>query len=264
MTIRLVNAAVEATALAAGDRSHAEGSQSSALGAQAHAEGTLTVASGTAAHAEGSTTTASGAYAHTEGSGTTASASYARAQGRGAWAQRHGQHAQSSFLASSVQASSAQWSLYTTGGLLPSGNGSTVELVFTADGVVSPAGSVLTVPLKSVLLARYDIVARPNNDPDVNANGVYWTGTMLLGRGNATGTTASYSQGAAAPATAPLTLPQTYSFDSLSAAVSLQCSIVSTDTTNNYWRLLATNGNTAAIGFSLMGVLQVVELYTNT
>ena len=56
-----------------GDRSHAEGNQTTASGSDSHAEGSNTIASGNDSHAEGGVTKASGRYSHAEGNGTTAS-----------------------------------------------------------------------------------------------------------------------------------------------------------------------------------------------
>ena len=66
---------------ASGIASHAEGSGTTARDSNTHAEGYITKASGQCSHAEGSHTTASGGFSHAEGSGTTASGTDAHAEG---------------------------------------------------------------------------------------------------------------------------------------------------------------------------------------
>ena len=66
---------------ASGIASHAEGSGTIASDSNTHAEGYITKASGQCSHAEGSHTTASGGFSHAEGSGTIASGTDAHAEG---------------------------------------------------------------------------------------------------------------------------------------------------------------------------------------
>ena len=67
---------------ASGDCSHAEGYNTTASGYGSHAEGNNTTASGYDAHAEGFRTTSSGDYSHAEGNNTTASSQYSHVQGK--------------------------------------------------------------------------------------------------------------------------------------------------------------------------------------
>ena len=64
-----------------GDRSHAEGYNTTASGQYSHAEGYNTTASGDFSHAEGGSKTASGRYSHAEGYNTTASGDFSHAEG---------------------------------------------------------------------------------------------------------------------------------------------------------------------------------------
>ena len=81
---------------ASGIASHAEGSGTIASDSNTHAEGSSTTASGQCSHAEGSHTTASGGFSHAEGAGTTASGTDAHAEGSsttasGLWSHAEGQ-----------------------------------------------------------------------------------------------------------------------------------------------------------------------------
>ena len=67
---------------ASGQCSHAEGYNTTASGYGSHAEGNNTTASGYDAHAEGFRTTSSGDYSHAEGNNTTASGEYSHVQGK--------------------------------------------------------------------------------------------------------------------------------------------------------------------------------------
>ena len=67
---------------ASGQCSHAEGYNTTASGYGSHAEGNNTTASGYDAHAEGFRTTSSGDYSHAEGNNTTASSQYSHVQGK--------------------------------------------------------------------------------------------------------------------------------------------------------------------------------------
>lgn len=81
--------------IASGNRSHAEGYQTTASGYYAHAEGMITTASGPlASHAEGTNTTSSGMSSHSEGSSTVASGNNSHAEGSGTIASSNDQHAQ--------------------------------------------------------------------------------------------------------------------------------------------------------------------------
>lgn len=67
---------------ASDDCSHAEGYNPTASGKWTHAEGNRTTASGNGSHAEGYNTTASGQFSHAEGFKTTASGNYSHAGGK--------------------------------------------------------------------------------------------------------------------------------------------------------------------------------------
>ena len=67
---------------ASGQCSHAEGYNTTASGYGSHAEGNNTTASGYDSHAEGFRTTSSGDYSHAEGNNTTASSQYSHVQGK--------------------------------------------------------------------------------------------------------------------------------------------------------------------------------------
>ena len=64
-----------------GNKSHAEGNDTTASGVSSHAEGVYTTASGSQSHAEGKSTTALGNNSHAEGYYTTASGNYSHAEG---------------------------------------------------------------------------------------------------------------------------------------------------------------------------------------
>ncbi len=78
---------------ASGTYSHAEGSYTTASGGYSHAECISTTASGDFAHAEGGYTTASRPYSHAEGSYTTASGDYSHAEGKSTKASGNSSHA---------------------------------------------------------------------------------------------------------------------------------------------------------------------------
>ena len=71
----------DASNVASGTASHAEGYNSTASGNYSHAEGQYTIASAQASHAEGSVTTASGVNSHAEGGITLAQANGSHAEG---------------------------------------------------------------------------------------------------------------------------------------------------------------------------------------
>ena len=77
---------------ASGDYSHAEGGGTTASFGSSHAEGSGTTASGQASHAEGNSTSASGGFSHAEGIGTTASGDASHAEGGGTIANHKDQH----------------------------------------------------------------------------------------------------------------------------------------------------------------------------
>ena len=79
---------------ASGDRSHAEGNNTTASGYESHAEGYNTTASGDRSHAEGNNTTASGYASHAEGDSTTASGDESHAEGNGTIASGSNSHAE--------------------------------------------------------------------------------------------------------------------------------------------------------------------------
>lgn len=250
MTVVRHGTAVESQALSAAFGAHAEGLGTSATAAYAHAEGYFSAASGAYSHAEGYFGAASGAYS--------------RAGGRGAVANKLGQVAHTAVLPNNVLASQSQYSVYTSGGTVAAANGSTLELSFLGDGTINTSGpntSVLVIPLKSVVLVKFDVVARPNASASSAVVGACWSGSVLCARGNATGTTAGYSTGSQQNNTGWTTAPQTYSMDAQGASLTLAYSIVSTDTTNNYLKFLLSNP-TSGIAWSVIGALQCVELVT--
>ena len=77
-----------------GERSHAEGSNTTASGTESHAEGHYTTASGQYSHAEGGSTTASAYYSHAEGGSTTASGQASHAEGYSTTASGQYSHAE--------------------------------------------------------------------------------------------------------------------------------------------------------------------------
>lgn len=86
---------------AAGDYSHAEGSNSKATGMFSHAEGNGTKASNVASHAEGNLTVSSNVASHAEGNTTTASGNMAHAEGTNTIASGNCSHAEGSFTKAS-------------------------------------------------------------------------------------------------------------------------------------------------------------------
>lgn len=91
-----------------GDKSHAEGNETTAEGQYSHAEGNATVANGGMAHAEGNKTRASKAYAHAEGNQTVASGTASHSEGTGTTATNEGAHAEGSQTQASGIASHAE------------------------------------------------------------------------------------------------------------------------------------------------------------
>ena len=81
---------------ASNSNTHAEGSGTKAINANAHAEGRNTTASGLNTHAEGNNTTASGSYSHAEGSATKAERDCAHSEGNGTKASGMNSHAEGS------------------------------------------------------------------------------------------------------------------------------------------------------------------------
>ena len=79
---------------AAGENSHAEGTQCEALGDSSHAEGIQTKASGLWSHVEGSQTRANGPGSHAEGTGSWATGPSSHAEGYGTEAAGKYQHVQ--------------------------------------------------------------------------------------------------------------------------------------------------------------------------
>lgn len=79
---------------AAGENSHAEGTQCEALGDSSHAEGIQTKASGLWSHVEGSQTRANGPGSHAEGAGSWATGPSSHAEGYGTEAAGKYQHVQ--------------------------------------------------------------------------------------------------------------------------------------------------------------------------
>ena len=77
-----------------GNKSHAEGVDTTASGYCSHAEGNYTTASDTGSHAEGGSTTASGYGSHAEGVDTTASGYCSHAEGYSTTASSENQHVQ--------------------------------------------------------------------------------------------------------------------------------------------------------------------------
>ena len=86
---------------AAGNNSHAEGSQTKANKDNSHAEGHITVADGVASHAEGDETQASGDYSHAEGRKTVASGSSSHTEGYNTKAKNSNSHAEGNLTVAS-------------------------------------------------------------------------------------------------------------------------------------------------------------------
>ena len=82
---------------ASGESSHAECDGTTASGSYSHAEGSLTTASGESSHAEGNDTNASGQYSHAEGNDTNASGAHSHAEGNGTTASSSYQHVQGKY-----------------------------------------------------------------------------------------------------------------------------------------------------------------------
>lgn len=78
--------------IVAGDYSHAEGRETSAVGNYSHAEGDTTVAEGWYSHAEGVDSEANGFGSHAEGEGTRANGSSSHAEGESSYTQGSASH----------------------------------------------------------------------------------------------------------------------------------------------------------------------------
>ena len=100
------------SSVSSGQASHAEGYGGTASGNYSHVEGESNTASGRCAHAEGNNTSASSNYTHTEGRNTTASDQYAHAEGFGTIASSETAHAENCYTTASGFASHAE-GLYT-------------------------------------------------------------------------------------------------------------------------------------------------------
>lgn len=258
---------ISTTIAAAGTASHAEGAYTAAPGAFGHAEGYSTVASGTnGAHAEGNSCYASGNAAHAEGQNTSASGNQSHAQGTFATADKYGQDAQGMPMGV-ISSARAQRSVYVAGAAVAATAGSTAELTFDgAAPVLTGAGvNVLLVPVRSAILVRYDIVARPNNNASVVAFGAGWAGSILAGRGNDTATAAAFSTSLGtvmAANTTPTNMYPNYILESGSQNnLLVQVSINTTTAATNYLRFVIVNSGTLA--YSVVAVLQCTELLTN-
>lgn len=253
----------EPNAPAAGKLAHTDGWVTTASGLSSHAEGYQSVASGNFAHAEGYQSVASGTTAHAEGFICTASGNYSHAQGRYAVADKVGQCAQCGVQPSTLLASVVQYSTYTIGGSGASGTGNYLYMDGVGSATYTTAGiNVLLIPLKSVALVRFDIVGRPNATAAAAVAGVCWSGTVLVGRGNSTGTAAAYSTGSQAHASAQVNVPALYTFDAAAANVTLTYYIDTTVAANNALQFYAQNNS--GVAYSYTGVLQCTELVTTT
>lgn len=249
--------------VASGAASHAEGNSSTASANSAHAEGLSTTASGLYSHSEGNATIASGDYAHAEGVTCTASGTMSHAQGQGALANKVGQHAQSAFSPASLGALQSQYSTYVSGCMLSSTNGATADLSFDTNGTILSGSTTdqLVLPLRSVILVRYDIVARCRATSPGFAVGAGWSGTLLVGRMSATGTAAGYAttQATAQFLSGTTSLTPNWYFDTGSAGLQIQFSINSSDTTYNYLKMTAVQGATT-LNYAVVAVLHCTEL----
>lgn len=256
--------------VASGNSSHAEGSQSTASAACAHAEGGLGSASGTYSHVEGYQCSASGSQSHAEGYSCTASGQYARASGYSSLAGKHAQLAHgglAGWMTGLMSPGGGQYSLYSLGCTTTTTAASLTELTFNGSTTITLSGAatnVMVVPVLSVFMITYNIVAKYNVTASATPAGAGWTGSLLAARGNVYATPGAYTMAVnATGSTTGTVVSPTYSTDSTTAgALQLNISMTTTNTTNNYVSFKCVN-NPGGV-FAVVGSLQVVELTTNT
>lgn len=94
--------------VASGEKSHAEGTKTTAVGYASHAEGEGTEAKGYASHAEGGYTTASGTHSHAEGEATKANSEASHAEGMNTTASGYAAHAEGQNVTASGENSHAE------------------------------------------------------------------------------------------------------------------------------------------------------------